>query len=243
VSFFFTQNKFGAASARYCRYQSFRFHYAVLDIQPPLDLSLVGCGQKGSGFGKMTALPQVEGVCGMCSRQLRRMRGMIGRRVEDMEEPLRQAVHGQTLVCDECLQSVQPVSRATGPSWACTRWAQRQSTSSPLCARNGWNCNNQKSETEAGRTKVLKLCRLFGSANPEYYLRKYEIPPWVCRLHRRALGSAEALEPSEGFHATPVVLVWEGRGSLLLAELLRLRSQIRFSANNGSPMRAVFWGV
>jgi len=127
----------------------------------------------------MTALPQVEGVCGMCSRQLRRMRGMIGRRVEDMEEPLRQAVHGQTLVCDECLQSVQPVSRATGPSWACTRWAQRQSTSSPLCARNGWNCNNQKSETEAGRTKVLKLCRLFGSANPEYYLRKYEIPPYA----------------------------------------------------------------
>jgi len=127
----------------------------------------------------MSAALQTDGVCNMCNQQLGSRCNRFGRRVEHLEEPLRRRVAECEVVCDECLRSKQPILRSSGPPWARTAWSTSCAATAPLCARNGWDCPNQRQESKKTRTTALKACKLFQSTNPRYYLDKYNVPQYA----------------------------------------------------------------
>ena len=141
----------------------------------------LSCVVKNSGLGfGMPAGAQVSGSCSACRRVFSRKSNSMGRRISELEEPLRQqlfSVKGTLgdFVCDECLLELQPLPRTD------TLWAAERPDRVKLCASNGWACAKQL------ENETVRFCHKAGT--PRGYtdpLRK--LPDCVSAYKRRQMG-------------------------------------------------------
>jgi hypothetical protein len=128
----------------------------VLWTLDPYRACVWGGERKGTQFAMLQA-PAAEGTCGDCGRRClagnRAGKRAKGRCVEDLEDALRADIAVE-FICDVCILKMQPISRKD------VGWARHRPQRAPLCARNGWECENQSSESSTRHTETLRRCNL-----------------------------------------------------------------------------------